>query len=86
MVPTPNNSNSMYPFFSKTNNAFNIINSDINSYYNKVNDNSLSQSDMKYKNIMDTLVELEHKVQETQKALKSKINSVNYSNCFCSCY
>ena len=80
MVPTPNNSNSMYPFFSKTNNAFNIINSDINSYYNKVNDNSLSQSDMKYKNIMDTLVELEHKVQETQRALKSKINSVNYSN------
>ena len=35
---------------------------------------------MKYKNIMDTLVELEHKVQETQRALKSKINSVNYSN------
>ena len=76
MIQTPNNSNLMYSFLSKPNN-FN----DFNAYYKRFTLNVLSQNDMKCKNLMDTLVELEQKVQETQKVLKkidennSKINS-----------
>ena len=76
MIQTPNNSNLMCSFLSKPNN-FN----DFNAYYKRFTLNVLSQNDMKCKNLMDTLVELEQKVQETQKVLKkidennSKINS-----------
>ena len=79
IIPTPNNSNLMYSFLSKPNN--NLHFNDINSYYKRFTLNVLSQNDMKCKNLMDTLVELEQKVQETQKVLKkidennSKINS-----------
>ena len=74
----PNNSNSIFPCFSKTNNL-NVVDNNIKSNDNNVV-NILSQSDLKYKNIMDTLGELEHKVQETYKAVKSKINSIYYSS------
>ena len=79
MIPTPNNSSLMYSFLSKPSNNLNF--NDINSYYKRFTLNVLSQNDMKCKNLMDTLVELEQKVQETQKVLKkidennSKINS-----------
>ena len=69
----------MYSFLSKPSNNLNF--NDINSYYKRFTLNVLSQNDMKCKNLMDTLVELEQKVQETQKVLKkidennSKINS-----------